>query len=39
MDTPLTKKQQKNKNKNAMEFKRAGKGVRFIEANQARKKK
>jgi len=39
MDSPQTKKQQKNKNKNAMEFKRAGKGARFIEANQSRRKK
>jgi hypothetical protein len=39
MDSPQTKKQQKNKSKNAMEFKRAGKGARFIEANQARRKK
>jgi len=34
MDSPQTKKQQKNKNKNDPEYKRAGKGARFIEANQ-----
>ena len=34
MDGPQTKKQQKNREKGSMEYKRAGKGVRAIEKNQ-----
>ena len=34
MDEPKTKKQQKNRDKDAIEYKRAGKGVRAIEKNQ-----
>lgn len=38
MDSPQTKKQQKNKSKNDAEHKRAGKGVRAIIKNQEKKK-
>jgi len=34
MDYPLTKKQQKNNQKNLFEFRRAGKGARAILHNQ-----
>ena len=37
MDNPQTKKQQKNKDKNAMEYKRSGKGARAIVSNQERR--
>jgi hypothetical protein len=33
---PQTKKQQKNRDKGLMEYKRAGKGARAIENNQTR---
>jgi hypothetical protein len=39
MEDPRTKKQQKNKNKGDMEYKRSGKGARAIIKNQERKKK
>jgi len=38
MDNPQTKKQKINKNKNAAEHKRAGKGARAIMKNQEKKK-
>jgi len=34
MDGPQTKKQQRNRDKATMEYKRAGKGARAIEKNQ-----
>jgi len=34
MDSPQTKKQQQNRYKGSMEFKRKGKGARAIEARQ-----